>query len=282
LLFGVLTGKLTLLSGTIISGMDFNRKFSSVPILSLFISPALIAAPAFHVQMSLAQEDIQGNSNTVQRLSAAMRYSKSIASNRVLNLNADLYHQVYPDISSWNSDGFLLEAIYNWVPTPGFTRPMYSLLLRHEKSTSDWFGADFSQSSVILADNFRLDDRQSLSFGVELARRSQGAEDASLVGLFANSDITINDNLLFYLNLKLQQQDNGKSYGGLNVVDSLRLRAYPATESGKIVNRFFTIGANYSINAHHSFDLSYQSVKYDFNGDGSDYTLVSFDYFYKF
>ena len=281
MLFRVLTGKLAFLSGTP-SGMDFNRKISSVPILVLFISPSLIAAPAFHVQMTLAQEDIQGNSKTVEQLSAAMRYSKTIASNRGINLNADLYHQAYPDISSWNSNGYLLEAIYNWVPTPGYTRPLYSVLLRHEKSDSDWFGADFSQSSVILADNFRIDDRQSLSFGAELARRLQGGGHSSLFGLFANSDMTVSDNLLFYLNLKLQQQDSGNTYGNLSANNSQRLRAYPATQSGKILNRFVTVGTNYSINAHHSFDLSYQSVTYDFNGNGSDYSLVSFDYFYKF
>ena len=260
--------------------MDFHRFIFSVCILLL--SSAAMAAPAFHVQMTLAQEDIRGNANTLQRLTAAMRYSKSIASDTVINLNADLYHQAYPDIASWNSNGVLLEAIYNLTPTPGFTRPMYSLLLRHESSTSDWSGADFSQSTLILADTFRLDDRQSLALGAEFARRSQGGGNATLAGLFVNTDIAASEQLLLYINLKLQQQDSATTYGGRYAGGTQRLRRNSRSEDDKILNRYFTVGANYSVNAHHSFDLSYQSVKYDFNGNGSNYTLVSLDYFYKF
>jgi len=250
----------------------------------LLFSSALQAAPAFHLQMTQAQENYTAKDYLYQQVTAAMRYSKIISHSSVINLNADLYHRRYPDISSWDSDGLLLEFIYNLVPTAGFREPMYSILLRHEASDSSYQIADFARSTLILADQFRLDDRQSLNFGIELVKRNQGQYDADLLGLFAATNVSLTDQWLLYLNLKLQHSNGDIALGSAYTdnADTRRLRLYLNESSGDIRNIFITLGTNYSINAHHSFDLSYQSIKYDINVNDSSYNLVSLDYFYRF
>lgn len=209
-----------------------------------------------------------------------MRYSKSIAKDSVINLNADLYHRRYPDISSWDSNGILLEAIYSLTPNAGFTRPMYSLTARYETSNSNYRVADYSTSSLILSDSFRIDDIQRLSFGAVYAQRKIRTRTATLSSIFLNTDIDASENLLIYLNLKLQSEDSYSAAGGRYMMMNPG-GISPASRSNK-TNAFVSVGINYSVTAHHSVELSYQRDVYDLDKLNYTYNLVSFDYFYKF
>lgn len=259
--------------------------------------PVYAAPPAYNLQLGVVNEDFSsGGDETYTQLTASVRYAKGLKRNSVINLNADIFTRDNSDNQDKDTNGLLAEVIYSYIPTGGFRKPVYSLGLRIEEDSSDFIFNDFTRVSLFLADTLRIDDKTTITFGVEMSRKKLEDRDTDVIGLFLNTDFQMNDKFLIYLNLKYQDEDNEAKATSISAItnDALAARSdFAAHHEGSVAspsvslpgsdNTYITLGANYFIDAHNAIDVSYERREYSLS-DGLDLTgnLLSIDYFYKF
>ncbi len=249
------------------------------------------------LQVSLGNEEIGSDfDDTFTQLTASVHRSLGLTRNSVFHLSADLYTRSYSDNEDKDYDGILGEVIYSYVPTGGFTKPVYSAGLRYETQSSDNFEQDFDEITLILATTLRIDDITSVTAGFEIIEKSLEDSDSDILGLFVNTDFRINDQFLWYVNLKFQDEDNEADSSAIaSAAPSLALR--DAFAGGHLPseisvgtpdlpssdNTYITIGINYALSAKHTIDLSLESTEYALSGDTEiEGDVISLDYFYKF
>lgn len=266
----------------------------------ILVTRVYAAPPAFNVHLGVANEDFsEGDSDTYTQLTGSVRYSKGLSRNSVTNLNADIYTRSYSDIAANDRNGILLEAFYNYVPTLGFTKPMYSIGVRQEFEDYDNDASDLSRSSLILADTLRVDDQFTLSLGLEFIVKSSDAIDTETTGLFANMDFHLSNRVIIYANLKLQDEEitSTASMAGAmpraarEEVAGAHLPGEPgyvgpvtgstngADDNSR--NTILALGVNYFIDSNQAIDISFETIEYDADMT-STRDIISFDYFYKF
>lgn len=257
----------------------------------------------YNLQLTAAQEDYGKNlKDNYYKFTASVRSISGITRNSAFNLNADLYTRSYEDFNQWDSDGLLLEAIYSYVPTAGFTKPTYLFGLRYEVENFDQDSRDFQRYSIFVATSLRLDDRTTLTPGVQYSTKSTDDEDDNISALFVNSDIRISRAWLTYLNLKYESEKITTSASALSTAgrpqdfaahhtpaeSGVVNTSLPSATAGSFLhtdsnNVILTLGANYSIDSHQTIDVSYQRQKYGLSGSQDiTGTVISLDYFYKF
>lgn len=273
----------------------------------LFIAVALplnshAAAPVFNLQLTLANEDFGDSVNdTYKKVTGSVRSILGISRNSAFNLNADLYTRAYDDFDQWDSDGLLLEAIYSFIPTAGFRKPTYIIGLRQEFESFDDSKRDFNRTSLFLAILLRLDDSLSVTPGIQYSERSTDQEDDNISSVFVNMDKRLSGKWLAYLNLKYESEKITTSASVFTTASRADIAGHhtpaesganspnlPSSSNGADINTdsnnvILTIGANYSIDRHHTIDVSYQRQNYGIS-DSADVTgnVISIDYFYKF
>jgi hypothetical protein len=261
------------------------------------------ASAAYNLQLTAAQEDYGQNlKDHYYKFTASMRSIAGITRNSAFNLNADLYTRSYADFKQWDSDGLLLEAIYSYVPTAGFSKPTYLFGLRFEYENFDQNSRDFQRNSIFVATSLRLDDRTTLTPGLQYSAKSTDDEDDNISALFLNSDFQFSQSWLIYLNLKYESEKITTSASALSTSgrpqdiaahhtpaeSGVVNTSLPSATSGSFLhtdsdNVILTLGANYSIDSHQTIDVSYQRQNYGVSGvQDITGTVVSLDYFYKF
>jgi hypothetical protein len=260
------------------------------------------AAPVFNLQLTLANEDFGGSVNdSYKKVTASVRSLLGITRNSAFNLNADLYTRAYDDFDQWDSNGILLEAIYSFIPTAGFRKPTYIIGLRQEHESFDDSNRDFNRTSLFLAILLRLDDSISMTPGIQYSEKSTDQEDDNISSVFVNIDKHLTEKWLTYLNLKYESEKIATSASVFTSANRVDIAGHhtpaesganspnlPSSSSATDINTdsnnvILTIGANYSIDRHHSIDVSYQRQNYGIS-DNADVTgdVISIDYFYKF
>lgn len=262
-------------------------------------SVALASPPAYNIQLTLASEDTDGNDDTYSQLSGAMRYGYGISRNSAINLNADIYTRFYSDIEEKDRNGILAELIYTYIPTGGFTRPVYIVGLRQEFETFDESAKDLSKTSLILASSIRTSDRLTLTGGFEFTDKSSDIRNTESRAFFVNADLRLKERVTAYTNLKFQREDNTEkeTFGSQQVAGQTAARFDSASShlpgepgySGSATtgadaefdNTSLVVGVNYFIDSSNAIDISYERVEYDSDNDISR-DVLSFDYFFKF
>lgn len=271
--------------------------------LLLVSVPVFSAPPSYNLQAGIANESFDpGNSDTYTQLTGSMRYSNSINRHVVTNWNMDLYTRRYDESESRDRNGLLLEFIYNYVPSGGFTKPVYSVGLRHEIEEFDQPANDADETTLLLASTIRLDDSLTFTGGFEIAQRTSDIAESDFLGIFANIDKRLSRKTIVYTNLKIQDEesslssDSGSGTGSRAAArDEIAASHLPGepgytgpdlpgssdgadTDSDNI---FITLGINYFMDSHSAIDLSLESIEYD--GESSiQADVISLDYFYKF
>ncbi len=260
------------------------------------------AAPVFNVQLTIANEDFGGNvEDSYNKITGSVRSMLGITRNSAFNLNADIYSRSYNDFDQWDSNGLLLEAIYSYIPAAGFRKPTYLLGLRHELEAFDDSSRDFNRTSLILGASFRLDDRTTMTPGIQYSQKSTDEEDDNIAALFLNTDLRLSNSWLSYLNIKYESEKISTDAAAVTTSPRIDIASHhtpaesggmgttlPASSTGSKLktdssNIILTLGANYSIDRHQTIDVSYQRQNYGIK-DSPDVTgnVVSLDYFYKF
>lgn len=275
----------------------------SLATLFLVSAPAWSAPPSYNLQAGIASESFDpGDSDTYTQLTGSMRYNKSISRHVVTNWNMDLYTRRYDESDSRDRNGILLEFIYNFVPSGGFTKPVYSLGLRHEIEKFDQSANDAEETTLLLASTLRLDDSLTVTGGVEVAQRASDVAESDFVGVFVNLDKRLSRETIIYTNLKIQGEESSLlSSAGSGTGSRTAARAeiagshlpgepgytgpdLPGSSDGSDTtsdNIFITLGINYFMDSHSAIDLSIESIEYD--GESSiQADVISLDYFYKF
>lgn len=260
------------------------------------------APPVFNLQLTLGHEDFGGSvTDSYKKLTGSVRSILGITRNSAFNLNADLYTRSYTDFEQWDSDGVLLEAIYNFIPTAGFRKPTYLIGLRHELEVFDESRRDFNRTSVFIASQLRLDDSLTITPGIQYSQKSTDEEDDNISALFVNTDKRLSDNWLIYFNAKYESEKistDAEVFASSPRIDIASHHTpaesgasnpnLPSSSNGAPINTdsnnlILTLGANYSIDSHQTIDVSYQRQNYSIS-DNADVTgnVISLDYFYKF
>lgn len=275
----------------------FFRLLAVVPFLLSF--PVIAAPPAWLLQIGLGNEDTGTVDDNFTQLTGAFRYGKGLTRKSSYNLNADIYTRRFDTASSRDKDGLLLEAAYNVIPVPGYTKPVYSFVLRQEFERFDNQANDTSQTSLLVIDSFRIDEQWNFVGGLELIRLTSDLIESDIVGLFAGLDFWATDDLVLYGKIKVQAEDNALKLNAsprpANRIEfaGSHLPSEPGftgdtggstPTSGSSTdsdNLFLTLGFNYSFDEHQSIDLSYERFRYD---TISTITLkrISLDYFLRF
>ena len=243
----------------------------------------MAAAPVYNLQLTYGQEDFGSNGDDrFKKLTASVRSVLGLSRYSAFNLNADLSTRFFDSLSSNDSTNLLLEAIYNFVPKSGFSKPTYFIGLRQERETFDEKRRNIDQTSLFLGAAIRLNDRLTLTPGVEIIKKTSDIEDSDISGAFINADIRMTDQWLFYFNYKYQSEDITSK---LAMSNRLANKHHTSNETGTItsVPTNTAFGANYSIDSHQTIDVSYQRQNYSITGS-PDVTgdVISLDYFYKF
>ncbi|MDJ0834016.1 MAG: hypothetical protein QNJ69_10875 [Gammaproteobacteria bacterium] len=248
------------------------------------------------LQVGVGTEEIGSSiDDSFTQVTASVHRSLGITRNSLFHLSADLYSRSYGDTEIQDREGILGEVLYSYIPTGGYTRPIYSAGFRLETQSSDNIEQEFDEITLILATTLRLDDRTSVTAGFEFIDKSLDDRDTDILGLFVNSDFRINDQWLWYLNLKLQDEDNEADSPVASTPASTAQRdVYAMSHGGGPVtvgnpdlpssdNTYIMIGVNYALSARHTLDLSFERQEYalsdnnDVEGD-----IISLDYFFKF
>ena len=272
---------------------------------ALLLTPALAAPPSFNVQVSAGTQDDGTTSESFTQLTGSFHYSKGLTRQSSLNFNADLSTQRFSDTSNKDKNALLIEGIYNYVPSPGFTKPVYSLILRQQFETFDNSAFDTSDTSLLLVDFFRMSEKLSFVGGLEFIDSSSDIVDTATRGLFAGLDYWLTHKLLAYTNLKLQKENNDINLAAITTSPRPAARGIiiagahlpgeagfqgntnatsPTAGSGAQSdsdNRFITVGLNYEIDAKQSIDFSLAQFRYE-TSSTTTIDQISLDYFFRF
>ncbi len=278
-------------------------KITFITTAMLFALNAKAAAPAFNIQLGLASEVFDGERQNYNQLTGSAHYYKGLSRRSVVNINADLFTRHYNDADWKNRDGILGELIYSYIPDSGYTKPVYSIALRHEIEILDNSDLNRSITSLILADTLRLDDQLTLLTGIQFSSKNSDIEDILSTGVFINTDIQIDPELIVYINLKYEDETIGTNSTSIAIQQPISNRNDFATHhtpgespmptpvlpssskdfdtSSK--NIIIRVGTNYFFTSNQSIDLSYDYNKYLLtNNVELTGNVISLDYFYKF
>ena len=276
--------------------------------------PTHSAPPSYNLQISIGNEDNGTTSQNFTQLTGAFRYAKGLTRQTSLNFNADISTRQYNDTSSKDNNSLLLEGIYNYAPSKGFTASVYSLILRQRFETFDNSANDGSETSILLADFFRISENLSFVGGLEFIQSTTDIVDTSTQGLFAGLDYWLSDKLLGYINVKVQDEENTINLAALaasparaqrvlvsgshlpgepgfqgntgataanTVAPTAGVAAQPIRQRNDSDNLFVTLGLNYEIDARQSIDFSIARFNYDTVTD-TNIDQISLDYFWRF
>jgi hypothetical protein len=271
----------------------------------VLLSSALAAPPSFNLQVSAGNEDNGATNDSFTQLTGSFHYSKGLTRQTSLNFNADLYTKQFRKSASKDKNGVLIEGIYNYVPSPGFTKPVYSLILRQQFETFDNSAFDTSDTSLLLVDFFRISEKLSFVGGLELIDSSTDLRDRTTHGLFGGLDYWLTHKLLMYTNIKLQKESSDikpaapstsprAAARGIDIAGAHEFgepghisntnATSPTTGSGSQSdsdNRFITVGLNYEIDTKQSIDFSLAKFRYE-TSITTTIDQISLDYFFRF
>jgi hypothetical protein len=262
------------------------------------------APPSFNLQLSVGSEDDGRSSERFTQLTGAYRYSKGLSRQSSLNFNADLSTQKFSKTASKDNHSLLLEGVYNYVPSPGFTKPVYSVILRQQFESFDNSAFDTSDTALLLVDFFRINENLSFVGGLEFIDSSSDIVDTSTIGLFAGLDYWLSNKIMAYTNVKLQDEQNDINLAALQTSPRIAQRSLiagahlpgeagfqgnanatsPTQGSGSqndSDNLFITVGLNYEIDSRQSIDFSLARFNYDTVVD-TTIKQISLDYFFRF
>lgn len=271
--------------------------------ICLLYSHSLFALPpTYTLQLTLADKDLDSRvSDTFTQITGAVRYNHGLSRNSVLALNADISTTSHNDLDDSDFTGLLGEVIYSYIPTAGFTKPVYSVGLRYAIENYDNNDQDLSITTLFATDTLRLSDRTAVTVGLELIDKSSDLADSSITGLFASVDLRGNDKTTFYALLKLQDEDSSISAAALTSPRAARTdisgshlpgepgyTGPPVTSTSgsnlpdsDTTNTIVLLGVNYFINSQNAIDFSVEKADYDGDTDTTR-EIISLDYFYKF
>ncbi len=277
--------------------------YSAITTYILISSSVQAAAPSFNVQIGITSEDFEGEKDSYTQLTGTFRYSQGLSRHSVININADLFTRSFDDTDSQDRTGLLGEVIYSYIPTGGYSKPVYSFALRQEFETFELSSQDLNKTSIIAADTIRLDDRLTFTAGLEFLIKSSDLEDITANSIFINTDLQLNSALIMYLNLKFQSEKVETHTEDMAGNSELALRSdfsthhtpgetgqptpsLPDTSTGSDFdsdNTIIRIGSNYFFNSNQSIDISFEYSQYAISDNTDiDGKIISLDYFYKF
>ncbi len=281
--------------------MNNHRFWIFAPLLAIGVTIGSVQAapPAYILQLSVGSEEFDfelddtDSNDTYTKATASVRSIVGLTRNSVVNLNADVFAQTFSDLDDKDNVGLLVEAIYSYVPTGGYTRPTYLFGLRHEIENYDDSGKDFGKTTLLLATALRLDDRITLTPGLEYSRKSLDNTDTDVGGVFVNADIKLTERVITYLNLKYQDEQSSSDtpatgarptfIAGGHLPSEQPGFGLPGTSEIDSTNTLLVAGVNYAIDNHHTVDVSFEYADYALDDTGDTVaTVISLDYFYKF
>lgn len=257
-------------------------------------------SPIYTVQTGLGSVAIDDESDSYHYLTGAALLSTGVGNNSLIDLQGEVSTWNYSDDDHLDSEEIFLQGTYSYTPTAGFRVPTYSLALRYLEEFGAEDALDASTVTLILSLAYRIDDRTSIRGGVKFGDRDSESEiDSDIFGYFVNLDLIYSENLLFYTTVGLDEgAENNRSYcsgaylGESNSANrqpgSIRNRQHFQNSnredafSGECDNTYFVLGANYALNANHSFDASATFQDYDTPVGSLDVEIYAIDYFYRF
>ena len=236
-------------------------------------------------------------------LRGAALLSHGLDTHRLLDLQAEISTWDYADDDHLDSEEIFLQGTYSYTPTAGFRVPTYAVALRYLEEFGAEDELDASTVTLILSLAYRIDDRTNIRGGFKLGDRDSDSEiDSEIFGYFVNLDLTYDEQLLFYTTIGLDEgAENIRSYcsgayrgdsdNGSGSRDASGSRQHFANTqngngddpwSGSCDSTYLTIGANYALNANHTFDVSASFQDYDTPDGSFDGEIFAIDYFFRF
>ena len=260
--------------------------------VALTTAPTLSAlSPIYSVQTGLGGIDIWDETDSFYYLTGAVQLSEGLGNHSLIDLQGEISTWDYTDEDNLDSEEIFLQATYSYTPSAGFRVPTYSLALRYleEFGAEDEF--DASTVTLILGIAYRFDDRTTLRGGLKAGDRDSDSEiDSDIAGYFVSLDLSYSESLLFYTTVGLNEgAENIRSYCSGAYYEGDPGGRWNggrwdsnAEWSGDCENTYLTLGANYVINANHSFDVSASYQDYDTPAGSFDGQIYAIDYFFRF
>lgn len=244
--------------------------------------------PAYTLQGGLGSTDVGPETDNFYYLTGSALLSKGITPNSMIDLVGEISAYEYSDNDNLSSEELFLQGTYHYTPRAGFRVPTYSLGLRYREEFLSGDLSDASTITLLLSLSYRIDDRTSVSGGLQAGERD-ASENSDVTGYFVNIDFRYSPAWLFYTTLGATEgAPSVRSYcsggyqsgsGGWSGWSSW------SSWSGRVDDcdkTYITFGASRVIDAANTLDLSVSMEDYDLPGGSIDGNVYSVDFFHRF
>lgn len=268
--------------------------------LALMSTIVQAVQPIYTVQIEAGNEDFEGDSQNFYALTGSALFSAGLSPNSLVDLLGEITVIEYSEEDELSGEEIFLQSNYSYTPRAGFRVPTYSIGLRYEEEFTDDEDFEADTTTILASVSYRVNDRTTVLGGLKYAER-KASEDSDIEGLFFNLDYRYTPRWLLYGTLNLEEEEVSLGSSTANTPSprpAARARGFvgghhlpseggafdSAGGSGDVDfdNTILRLGAILKIDAHNTFDVSYEYAEYDYSAGTDTGKTLSINLFHRF